>query len=72
MTKKEKINWLIKNTTNLTEGQKGYWTNYLNMGLIFSPDFTHKLLDEFISYCKETNGGCFLKQFQESEIHLAV
>lgn len=71
-TKKQKVEWLIKNTKNLTDKQQTYWENLLNMALIFSPEYlTHNLLDEYIMYAKNNDGECFLKQFPESLIHLA-
>ncbi len=68
MTKKQKIQYLIDNTKNLSESQELYWNNYLTLGLIFK-EFSHSLLDDFITHVKETNGECPLLRLPESKIH---
>jgi hypothetical protein len=58
-TRKEKIDYLVKNTLPLPSSAPYSFLEYLNKRLEMNT-LSHKELDEFIDYCNQTNGGCLL------------
>ena len=67
LTRKQKVNYLVENTNRFpNEKVKEFWAHYLNHRLD-SNLFSHKELDDFIDYCNETNGDCYLSLYFQDE-----
>lgn len=58
-TRKQKIDYLVKNTNPLPTEAPISFLEYLNKRMELNI-LSHKELDEFIDYCNHTNGGCLL------------
>ncbi len=58
-TRKQKIDYLVKNTKPLPAEAPYSFLQYLTKRLEMNI-LSHKELDEFIDYCNQTNGDCLL------------